>query len=160
MTPPPTSPIATLAVERAAGHAGLALVTGASGYLGGLLVPRLLEQGWRVRVLTRRRARLAGASWGDWVEILEGDAGVVRKLMASIAADSRHHSVKVFHEAEVDARLFESWRMAYLSPTAGQMAAWAGLPGATTIDALLRDLERDPQRPPQVLLNMLHALAR
>ena len=75
MTPPPTSPIATLAVERAAGHAGLALVTGASGYLGGLLVPRLLEQGWRVRVLTRRRARLAGASWGDWVEILEGDAG-------------------------------------------------------------------------------------
>lgn len=97
---------------------------------------------------------------GVFFQILEGDAGVVRKLMASIAADARHHSVKVFHEAEVDARLFESWRMAYLSPTAGQMAAWAGLPGATTIDALLRDLERDPQRPPQVLLNMLHALAR
>lgn len=97
---------------------------------------------------------------GVFFQILEGDAGVVRKLMASIAADARHHSVKVFHEAEVEARAFESWRMAYLSPTAGQMAAWAGLPGATTIDALLRDLERDPQRPPQVLLNMLHALAR
>lgn len=97
---------------------------------------------------------------GVFFQILEGDAGVVRRLMASIAADSRHHSVKVFYEAEVEARAFESWRMAYLSPTAEQMAAWAGLPGATTIDALLHDLERDPQRPPQILLSMLHALAR
>lgn len=97
---------------------------------------------------------------GVFFQILEGDAGVVRKLMASIAADSRHHSVKVFYEAEVEARAFESWRMAYLSPTAEQMAAWAGLPGATTIDVLLHDLERDPQRPPQILLSMLHALAR
>jgi hypothetical protein len=97
---------------------------------------------------------------GVFFQILEGDADVVRKLMASIAADSRHHSVKVFHEADVDARTFESWRMAYLSPTAEQMSAWAGLPGATTLDTLLRDLDRDPQRAPQILLNVLKALAQ
>lgn len=97
---------------------------------------------------------------GVFFQILEGEADVVRKLMASIAVDSRHHSVKVFHEAEVDARAFESWRMAYLSPTAEQMSAWAGLPGATTLDELLRDLDRDRQRAPQILLNMLKALAQ
>ncbi|MEI2731895.1 MAG: tryptophan-rich sensory protein [Dermatophilaceae bacterium] len=93
MTPPPTSPIATLAVERAAGHAGLALVTGASGYLGGLLVPRLLEHGWRVRVLTRRRGRLAGAPWADLVEILEGDAGGAGLDVALAGVDVAYYLV-------------------------------------------------------------------
>ena len=55
---------------------------------------------------------------GVFFQIIEGDKDVVYKLMASIASDSRHHSVKVFYEAEVDVRAFESWSMAYLSPTA------------------------------------------
>ncbi|HRW18285.1 MAG TPA: tryptophan-rich sensory protein [Dermatophilaceae bacterium] len=57
-----------------------ALVTGASGYLGGLLTPRLLEQGWAVRVLTRRRSGIAGAVWAPRVEVVEGDAGSDRDL--------------------------------------------------------------------------------
>lgn len=50
-----------------------ALVTGASGYVGGLLVPRLLDAGWTVRVLTRNADHL-DAPWRDDVEVVEGDA--------------------------------------------------------------------------------------
>lgn len=49
------------------------LVTGATGYVGGRLVPRLLEQGYRVRALVRDAARLVGREWADQIEIVEGD---------------------------------------------------------------------------------------
>jgi len=91
-------------------------------------------------------------------QIIEGDKDVVRKLMANIGSDSRHHSVKVFHEAEVDVRAFESWSMPYLSPTAEQMSMWAGLPGTATVEKLLADA-RDPHRVPQIPVNALKALA-
>ena len=96
---------------------------------------------------------------GVFLQILEGDEGVVRNLMASIARDSRHHSVKVFHEAEVSARAFESWRMAYLSPTAQEVSNWAGLPAATTIEELLANANDNPDRVPRILVNVLEALA-
>src|SRR5688572_12135049 len=49
------------------------LVTGATGYVGGRLVPLLLERGYRVRVLARDRDRLEGRSWLDRVELVLGD---------------------------------------------------------------------------------------
>lgn len=64
---------------------GRTLVTGASGYLGGLLVPRLLEAGWQVRVLTRRRSRLVDAPWADQVEIVAGDVGHAEDLDRALA---------------------------------------------------------------------------
>lgn len=96
---------------------------------------------------------------GVFFQILEGDKAVVHELMANIARDSRHQSVTVFHEAEVEARAFESWRMAYLSPTPEQMSAWAGLAGTTTIEGLLADVNRDPHRVPRILVKALEALA-
>ena len=42
-----------------------ALVTGATGYVGGLLVPRLLQAGYAVRVLTR--SGNLPAAWADRV---------------------------------------------------------------------------------------------
>jgi uncharacterized protein YbjT (DUF2867 family) len=54
--------------------AELILVTGATGYIGGRLVPRLLEAGYKVRCLVRERARLQGHPWLDQVEVSEGDA--------------------------------------------------------------------------------------
>ena len=50
------------------------LVLGATGYIGGRLVPRLLAGGYRVRVLTRSGARVASLPWPDEVEVVEGDA--------------------------------------------------------------------------------------
>jgi len=49
------------------------LVTGATGYIGGRLVPRLLDLGYRVRCLVRDPARLAGRPWQERVEIVAGD---------------------------------------------------------------------------------------
>ncbi len=49
------------------------LVTGATGYIGGRLVPRLLEMGHRVRCLVRDPARLQGRAWQSQVEIVAGD---------------------------------------------------------------------------------------
>lgn len=51
----------------------LILTTGATGYIGGRLVPRLLEKGYRVRCLARDPNRLRGRSWADRVEIVAGD---------------------------------------------------------------------------------------
>lgn len=49
------------------------LVTGATGYVGGRLVPRLLAAGSRVRCLVRDPARLAGRSWLPQVEVVRAD---------------------------------------------------------------------------------------
>ncbi len=49
------------------------LVTGATGYIGGRIVPRLLEGGHDVRVLVRDRRRIAGRPWADRVEVAVGD---------------------------------------------------------------------------------------
>ncbi len=51
----------------------LALVTGATGYIGGRLVPRLLEAGFRVRVLVRAPRRLTDVPRRDDVEVVRGD---------------------------------------------------------------------------------------
>jgi hypothetical protein len=97
---------------------------------------------------------------GVFFQIIEGDKDVVHKLMASIASDSRHHSVKVFYEAEVDVRAFESWSMAYVRVTTQQMSKWAGLPGTSTVDELLTDINREPHRAPRILVSILSALAQ
>ncbi len=52
----------------------LILVTGATGYVGGRLVPKLLEAGYRVRCLVRDPARLQGRSWLKQVEVVCADA--------------------------------------------------------------------------------------
>ncbi len=49
------------------------LVLGASGYVGGRLVPELVEIGHRVRCMTRNEASLTRMPWADSVEIVEGD---------------------------------------------------------------------------------------
>jgi uncharacterized protein YbjT (DUF2867 family) len=69
----------------ARGEGRLALVTGATGYVGGRLVPELLAAGWRVRVLVRHPERLRGRAWAGDVDVVAGDAteaGDLRRAMA------------------------------------------------------------------------------
>jgi uncharacterized protein YbjT (DUF2867 family) len=49
------------------------LVTGATGYIGGRLVPRLLEAGHAVRVFVRDPVRLRDVPWANEVEVVVGD---------------------------------------------------------------------------------------
>ena len=51
----------------------LVLVTGATGYVGGRLVPKLLDAGFRVRVMVRDPSRLPGRAWLDRVDVVTGD---------------------------------------------------------------------------------------
>jgi len=54
---------------------GRVFVTGATGYVGGRLVPRLLEAGYRVRVVVRSADRLQIRPWASHpnLEVAEGD---------------------------------------------------------------------------------------
>ena len=51
------------------------LVTGATGYVGGRLVPELLAAGYEVRCLARSPAKLDGRPWTEQVEVVAGDMG-------------------------------------------------------------------------------------
>ncbi len=62
----------------------LILVTGATGYIGGRLVARLLEDGRRVRVLARDPARLQGRPWLKHVEVVTGDVFQPQTLAAAM----------------------------------------------------------------------------
>ncbi len=48
------------------------LVTGASGYVGGRLAPRLVDEGFAVRCLVRTPAKLDRAPWRHQVEVVRG----------------------------------------------------------------------------------------
>jgi uncharacterized protein YbjT (DUF2867 family) len=66
----------------------LILVTGATGYVGGRLVPRLLDAGYRVRCLVRDPHRLQGRPWLPRVEVISGDAlreGMLIEAMKDIS---------------------------------------------------------------------------
>ncbi|WP_459546181.1 SDR family oxidoreductase [Nocardia sp. X0981] len=61
------------------------VVFGATGYLGGRLVPELLRAGHTVRVLARTPGKLADAPWRDQVDIVRGDVTVAEDLRRALA---------------------------------------------------------------------------
>jgi len=69
-------------------NAKLILVTGATGYVGGRLIPRLLDSGYRVRVLVRDPARLQGRPWLEQIEVVQGDALRPETLTSALAGVS------------------------------------------------------------------------
>jgi uncharacterized protein YbjT (DUF2867 family) len=63
----------------------LALVTGATGYVGGRLVPQLLAAGFHVRVVARRPQNLADREWYDHVDVVQGDAADADSLAQALS---------------------------------------------------------------------------
>ena len=65
------------------------LVTGATGYIGGRLIPLLLEKGHKIRVLVRDPKQISGRSWEKNVEIIKGsiqDIDTIEKCVAGVDA--------------------------------------------------------------------------
>lgn len=88
----------------------LILVTGATGYVGARLVPRLLAEGYRVRVMVRDPRRLNGREWQPDVDVVAGDVLKPETLPAALdgvtAAYYLIHSMSGnddFHERDVAA---------------------------------------------------------
>ena len=61
------------------------LVTGATGYIGGRLVPRLLDNDFAVRALARTPEKLANVPWRSRIEVAKGDLGDPASLDAAFA---------------------------------------------------------------------------
>jgi uncharacterized protein YbjT (DUF2867 family) len=59
------------------------LVTGATGYIGARLVPRLLDEGHHVRALARNPNKLADVPWREQAEVVRGDLADVDSLIAA-----------------------------------------------------------------------------
>lgn len=80
-------------------------VTGATGYIGGRLVPRLLEAGHAVRSLAREPEHLQGKDWANKVEIVQGDV----LELASLAGALRgvHTAYYLIHSMGASGKGFE-----------------------------------------------------
>lgn len=69
------------------GDGKLALVTGATGYIGGRLAPALQDAGYRVRALARTPRKLRDLPWAERAEVVQGDvtdAESVREAMRGV----------------------------------------------------------------------------
>ena len=98
----------------------LIFVTGATGYIGGRLVPRLLESGYAVVALTRSARKLTSRPWSrrDDLTIVEGDVSeedaLVDAMTGCSAAFYMVHSMEAAGKtyADVDRRLAETFARA------------------------------------------------
>ena len=108
------------------------LVTGATGYIGGRLVPALLDKGYLVRVLVRDPDRLEGRVWLPDVEVVKGDVLVPGTLLSALkgirAAYYLIHSMASgddFHQRDLQAA--ENFSTAAKSENVSQIIYLGGL---------------------------------
>ena len=119
------------------GRGRVALVTGATGYIGGRLVPELLAAGWKVRALARRPEALRDRPWSDDIEVVRGDVGdldVVRSAM-----DGIHVAYYLVHALGSGSRFESTDRRTAL--VFGQAAREAGIARIVYLGGLYPDDE-------------------
>lgn len=80
------------------------VVFGATGYIGGRLVPELLQAGHEVRVLARTPGKLADASWRDQVEVVQGDVTDAAEVRSALAGQEvLYYLVHSLNRSDFDA---------------------------------------------------------
>jgi Sensors of blue-light using FAD len=95
---------------------------------------------------------------GTFLQILEGDKGLLQDLMARIRRDVRHESVVVLRESEVPVAIFGSWKMAYVSATPKQIAKWVGVNAANDTAESLSETVEEQNRTVQFAQDILSLL--
>ncbi|MEO6086996.1 MAG: SDR family oxidoreductase [Umezawaea sp.] len=107
------------------------LVTGATGYLGGRLVPRLLAEGHEVRCLVRDPGKLRDVPWIDRVEVVRGDVLDAPTLKpAMVDVDVVHylvHSLNGHDFADADRRAARNTAEAAEDAGVGRIVYLGGL---------------------------------
>ncbi len=79
------------------------LVTGASGYIGGRLIPRLLAEGHQVRAMTRDPRRLESDPWRSHVEVVRGDVLDLESLQSAMAGcDAAFYLIHSMDDSDED----------------------------------------------------------
>jgi len=123
MTTPPSG---------AATTPGRVLVTGVTGYIGGLLVPALLEAGRTVRVLGRSEAKLRREPWFGQVEATIGSA--TEREVLDRALDGVEVAYYLLHSmdgkgdfVERDRRMAEGFAAAARAAGVGRIVYLSGL---------------------------------
>ncbi|WP_371830439.1 SDR family oxidoreductase [Antrihabitans cavernicola] len=99
-----------------------ALVTGATGYIGGRLAPRLIARGHHTRVLVRTPEKLRDVPWADDAEICEGDLGDLESLrLACKGIDVLYYLVHAMGTSGsfADADRNNAWNVAQAAKEAG-----------------------------------------
>lgn len=77
------------------------LVTGATGYIGGRLIPELLDKGYEVRAFVRDPKRLKGQKWLSRIEVAEGDLGNLQTVQAAMQdVDAAYFLVHAMYAGE------------------------------------------------------------
>ena len=88
---------------------GIILVSGATGYIGGRLVPELIERGYKVRVMVRSYSEEYFERWPD-AEIIVADAlkpGLLRKALKGVSvAYYLIHSMLATNQNDVESDLW------------------------------------------------------
>ncbi len=90
----PSSP-SPLGLSLPEGRGRRVLVTGATGYVGGRLIPELLAAGFAVRAIARDPQDLEGRPWSEQVEILRADLGEPDEVRT--AMEGMHTALYLVH---------------------------------------------------------------
>ena len=95
-----------------------------------------------------------------FLQVLEGEETEVKNVFDKIKSDHRHNDIKVLSDSPIQTRAFENWEMAYATPSARDMANWAGLHNTTTIEKVFEHITQNPNLVSGIFSNLLQSVSR